>query len=66
MSNNWDEYPESVSTGDTTAQNCFYSYGDAKLNGSENWLAWSDTIRNDLDVFDYWKFFDGSYPRPRT
>lgn len=64
MSNNWDEYPESVSTGDKAAQNCFYSYGDAKLNGSENWLAWSDTIRNDLDVFDYWKFFDGSYPRP--
>lgn len=65
MSNNCDKYPKSVSTRDKAAQNCFYSYGDAKLSGSENWLALSDTIRNDLDVFDYWRFFDGSYTRPR-
>ena len=66
MSNkiDWASYPETVRTGDKAAQNCFYNYGEAKLKGSENWLAWSDMIQNDLDVFDYWKFFDGTYPRP--
>lgn len=63
-SDNWDSYPETVRSGDKAAQNCFYSYGDAKLTGGDNWLAWSDIVQNDLDVFDYWKFFDGSYPRP--
>ena len=57
-------YPESVRTGDKAAQNCFYNYGEAKLRGSDNWLAWSEMVQNDLDVYDYWKFFDGSYPRP--
>ena len=62
----WGTYPETVRSGDKAAHNCFYNYGDARLKGSENWLSWSDMVQNDLDVYDYWKFFDGPYPRPHN
>ena len=61
---NGSEYPESVRTESSAVPNCFYNYGDLKLQGSENWLAWSDSIMSDLDVYDYWKYYDGTYPRP--
>ena len=36
---NWDSYPDRVRPGDKAAQNCLYSYGEAKLKGSDNRLA---------------------------
>lgn len=60
----WEEYPETLRAESSSTANCFYNYSDSKLRGSDNWLAWSDSIKSDLDVNDYWKFYDGTYPRP--